>query len=566
MRFLEEVGVFALLANLVVALDGLLGLVDVNVELLEQLVDGVGNLVVVGGLLDAFLHRLGMGSGRIGRRGAHSAERIPEHTAAELERCGVVGLEVGVENRPAVVVAAVDHGADALALNPGGLVHEALALGVHEQEGAMIHSSGLRVHHRGPRAVLEGTADPCGHVVAVTGVALVGAQAGHNLVRDGGELVDVLVVVAHVAGGEHDALGGVVLHVLALFVLADGAGDFTLVVGNELLSRHVVHELEIARLFSLGDEQVLDVRRDGDCLVFLSEVAAEDHVIAIDLGVHRGIGANGDHALRAIGLGKVEQPVHAALALAEPLGNEGLTAAVAAGGDSALHFDGLVEMDVERVERLRRDGARTANAVAVGHAVFLNQGDLGAILRGVQSAAGSRIAGANDEHFGLDGFGDIGDSLGGNFPRVLLLASGSVRLAARARRTARRAAAKHAERSHTSGGKRCALEQIAARNALLQFFHGSLLMESLGMPRRRDRPERHSKPRRPKTAQAYFMAFAKTHPPRRLHLHPPWMRWRHYRGEMGRNAPHIMGCFIVPPVETLVFPRISETATHGILG
>ena len=107
-RFLVEVGVFALLANLVVALDGLLGLVDVDVELLEQFVDGVGNLVVVGGLLDAFLHRLGMGSGRIGRRGAHSAERIPEHAAAELERCGVVGLEVGVENRPAVVVAAVD--------------------------------------------------------------------------------------------------------------------------------------------------------------------------------------------------------------------------------------------------------------------------------------------------------------------------------------------------------------------------------------------------------------------------------------------------------------------------
>ena len=162
-----------------------------------------------------------------------------------------------------------------------------LALGVHEQEGTMVHSRSLRVHHRGPRAVLEGAADPCGHVVAVAGVALVGTQAGHNLVRDGSELVDVLIVVAHVAGGEHDALGGVVLHVLALFILANSAGDFALIVGNELLSRHVVHELEIARLFSLGDEQVLNVGRDGDCLVFLGEVAAEDHVIAIDLGVHR---------------------------------------------------------------------------------------------------------------------------------------------------------------------------------------------------------------------------------------------------------------------------------------
>ncbi len=49
-RFLEEVSVFALLANLVVALDGFLGLVNVDVELLEQFVDGVGDLVVVGGL------------------------------------------------------------------------------------------------------------------------------------------------------------------------------------------------------------------------------------------------------------------------------------------------------------------------------------------------------------------------------------------------------------------------------------------------------------------------------------------------------------------------------------
>ena len=112
-------------------------------------------------------------------------------------------------------------------------------------------------------------------------------------------------------------------------------------------------------------------------------------MVAIDLGVHRGVGANGDHALRAIGLGEVEQPVHAALALAEPLGNERLAAAAAARGNPALHFDGLVEVDVERVKRLRCDSACAANAVAIGHAVFLNQGNLGAVLRGIQSAAGS---------------------------------------------------------------------------------------------------------------------------------------------------------------------------------
>ena len=170
-------------------------------------------------------------------------------------------------------------------------------------------------------------------------------------------------------------------------------------------------------------------------------------------------------------------------------------------------------MDVERVERLRCDSARTANAVAVGHAIFLNQGDLDAVLRSVQSAAGSRIAGADDEHFGLHGFGDIGDGLRSYLPRVLLLASGSVRLAARARRAARRAAAKHAERRHASGRKRCALEQIAARNALLQFFHSSLLMEFLGMPRPR-RPLQT--PRQAAQAQdraGVFHGFAKTRPP-----------------------------------------------------
>ena len=209
-------------------------------------------------------------------------------------------------------------------------------------------------------------------------------------------------------------------------------------------------------------------------------------------------------------------------------------------------------MDVERVERIRCDSARTANAVAVGHAVFLNQGDLDAVLRGVQSAAGSRIAGANNEHLGFDGFGDIGDGLRSYLPRVLLLASGSVRLAARARRAARRAAAKHAERRHASGRKRCALEQIAARNALLQFFHSSLLMEFLGMPRPR-RPLQT--PRQAAQAQdraGVFHGFAKTRPPWRLHLHPPWMRCGHYRGETGHDTPHIMGYFIVLPGRELV--------------
>ena len=42
MGFLVEVGVFTLLANLVVALDGLLGLIDIDaLNLGKQLVDGV---------------------------------------------------------------------------------------------------------------------------------------------------------------------------------------------------------------------------------------------------------------------------------------------------------------------------------------------------------------------------------------------------------------------------------------------------------------------------------------------------------------------------------------------
>ena len=114
---LVEVGVLAGGAQLVVVGDGLEGDIGRHVELGHELFDGVGRLVVVGGVLDTAHDALGVGGGGVGGGGAHSAEAVPEHAAAELEGRGVVGLEVGVKDGPGVVVAAVHHDAHALALD-----------------------------------------------------------------------------------------------------------------------------------------------------------------------------------------------------------------------------------------------------------------------------------------------------------------------------------------------------------------------------------------------------------------------------------------------------------------
>ena len=111
-RFLEEVSVFALLANLVVALDGLLGLVNVDVELLEQFVDECGDLVVIGVFSTPSFTVLAWeadASAAVVPTAGNESLNIPPPNS---KRRGVVGLEVGVEDRPAVVVAAVDHSAD----------------------------------------------------------------------------------------------------------------------------------------------------------------------------------------------------------------------------------------------------------------------------------------------------------------------------------------------------------------------------------------------------------------------------------------------------------------------
>ncbi len=352
MRLLVEVGILAHLAHRVVALDAFQGHVGRHVELGDELLDGLAHLVVVGVALDAALDGFGMRRRGLGRVGSVGTEAVPEHAAAILEAVGVVGLEVGVENRPGVVVAAVDHDAHALALHPGRLVHKALAFGVKEQERPVVHGGGLRVHHRRPWRVLERGAGPGGHVVAVAGVAQVAAQTHQNLVGNGRIGLDVLVVVAHVACCQYHALARVVLHVLAVGVLADGTGHRARLVLDELHRGHLEHELGAGR-FGLLHEQVLDAVGHG---VLLEDGAAVEHVVAVGLGMHGRVGTHRHHDAHLMLLGHVEQPVHAALGLAEPLAHERLAAAATAGGDPALHLDGLVDGDAQLVHRPRAHG------------------------------------------------------------------------------------------------------------------------------------------------------------------------------------------------------------------
>ena len=358
---------------------------------------------------------------------------------------------------------AVVHHAEALALHPGGLVHEALAVGVHEQEGPVEHGRSLGMHHGRPGAFLEGAAGPRRHVVAIAHVALVGAQAGEHAVGHRRERIDVLVVVADVARGQNDALGSVVLHVLAGLVLADGAGHLPGLVLYQLHSGHLVDELG-AGLQGLGLEHVLDEVGHG---VLFEDGAAGHEVVAGDLRVHRGVGAHGDHAVGAIGLGHVEEPVHAALGLAEPLAHERLAAAVAAGGDPALHLQGFVELQAQVVQGARGDSAGAAHAMAIEHGVLLHEDGLGAVLGRGQRAAAAGVAAADDEHLGVDGLGDLvgRDGLGLHFPGVLGGLAGLGQAGLGLGGLGLRRASGQAERGHAGSTEGSALEQVATRNS-----------------------------------------------------------------------------------------------------
>ena len=264
------------------------------------------------------------------------------------------------------------------------------------------------------------------------------------------------------------------MHV-AVLGFADSARHLAGFVLNELHGGAVVNQLEIAGLFRFGDEQIFDVVGDGKIVV--GGLAAGDHVIAVGLGMHGGTGTDRHHALRAIGLGHVEQPIHAALGLAEPLAHERFAATAAARGDPTLHFERLIELDAHLVEHAGAHSARATHAMTVGDVVLFDQNNLGSVFGGVERAAGSGIAGANDQHFGIDGLRNISNGFGLYLPRMLA-AFAALGVRAALGRTARGAAAEHAHRGDACGAERCTFEQAATGNTL-GFLHNSLLVETL---------------------------------------------------------------------------------------
>ena len=200
-------------------------------------------------------------------------------------------------------------------------------------------------------------------------------------------------------------------------------------------------------------------------------------------------------------------------------------------------------MDVERVERLRCDSARTANAVAVGHAIFLNQGDLDAVLRSVQSAAGSRIAGANNEHLGFDGFGDIGDGLG------LPPTCASSRQRQRSDLLLELDEPPAGLQPNMPSAATPAAESVAPLSRLrreMPFFNSSIV-PSNGISWNAAPEETASNATasragpRPRRRISWLCEDA---PSLTLASAPSWMRCGHYRSEIGRDAPHIMGCLL----------------------
>ena len=252
----------------------------------------VGNLVVVGGLLDALLDRL-----RHGDSGPPSVAVVPtarnESQNMPPPYCEAVAVlsasKLASKIDHAVVVAAVDHDANALALHPRGLVHEALAIGVHE------HGRGRGTWRQPADASSWATGRPGTRRRPMPAMLwpsptlpLVGAQAGHDLRSQWGRTRrGTRRCSSRRPWRARRPSSALYCTYFAVLVLADGACDLAGVVLHELHGRHLVHELGVAVSASaFAHEQVLNVGRRWRCLVLRRGLAAGDHVVAIDLGVH----------------------------------------------------------------------------------------------------------------------------------------------------------------------------------------------------------------------------------------------------------------------------------------
>ena len=239
-----------------------------------------------------------------------------------------------------------------------------------------------------------------------------------------------LGVAAVAAGGEDHALGGVDLDVLAVLVLDDDAGDAAALILNELLGGVLPHN---GAAFFLDDLDPLGV---GELCAHL--VGAELLKVFID-----GMGLGLVHVagvlhvrlkehVDALLFHAVGEPVHGAAGVEEPEVDEALVtliAGIAADlvGDFQQLFIGVGDA-VLLVHDLGVVGAHLTGPGDPG-GVLLDKDDLRAEVGRGGGSHQTAVAGADDDHVGLDGFRDVGDGIGfgevfGVIPDVMLHGSG----------------------------------------------------------------------------------------------------------------------------------------------
>ena len=409
---LAEVVVMALGLELVVARHGLDQVFHRQTELFSQLFDGVGLDDVAG--LDQALNGLPRALERPVGRGA-VVKQLQAAAAEHLEAVHVL-REGGIPDVAVGVVLLELHGVGQV-LVQAGLVAEALAVQVdlHERllaepevlargvvAGDGVGHDGGAVEEHGQGVILHHAARPQRGLDAgaVVGRALAGSELeGQRLTG-----LEHLAVAGVAAGGDDDALGGVDEDVLALGVLADGAGDAVIVL-DELDEGGLGHggaaEAVGVVLQNVGDaEGLLAVGGRG--------VTGRPGLVAAARGAHAGFQPHGVAVL----FQDVGVPVDGLVGVVRP---DVPQAGVDAGGgvlDDVLHalvlvdevlavlFDGLELL-------LGADGAKVALRGGELRAALDHDG-LRAVFKGGGVGRPAGGTGTDDEHFGVV----LGDALG----------------------------------------------------------------------------------------------------------------------------------------------------------
>ena len=127
---------------------------------------------------------------------------------------------------------------------------EPLAELVHAHEGHEL----LGIEHDGLRELILGSADGHAHLKAVAGVAEGAGEPAARHAAGAAALLQHLLVELVAAGGQHDALGAVVL-LIAVGALHDDAGHGARLVGHQLAGRGLVADLDAG----LGEDAGEDI-------------------------------------------------------------------------------------------------------------------------------------------------------------------------------------------------------------------------------------------------------------------------------------------------------------------